>query len=104
MSREIGVLEGDTPQRRESDRLPTQAIGWIACLALAASLTYMFVRTLASPRDEVDALFFSLQVMASFFFLIYSVRLGNRVFITANVIALLNAAGTLAVQLLRHPG
>lgn len=92
----------DPPQRREADRQPTQTLGWIACATLAASLSYVFIRTLATPREDVDPLFFGLQSLASLFFLIYSVRLGNRVFVTANVIALLNAAGTLAVQLLRQ--
>jgi hypothetical protein len=99
---DTGEDHEQAPQRRDADQPPMQILGWIACLALAASLTYMFVRTLASPRESVDPLFFGLQSTASLFFLIYSIRLRNRVFITANAIALANALGTLAVQMLRQ--
>jgi lipid-A-disaccharide synthase-like uncharacterized protein len=90
------------PQRRASDRKPVKLLGWVACLALAASLTYTFVRALTQGADEVDPLFFGMQTVASFLFLLYSIRLGNRVFIAANAVALLNAMGTLFLTLIDH--
>jgi lipid-A-disaccharide synthase-like uncharacterized protein len=87
------------PQRRASDRKPVKIIGWVACLALAASLTYTFVRALIEGPADVDPLFFGMQTMASLLFLIYSIKLRNGVFIAANSIALINAAGTLVVGL-----
>ncbi|MEW5927009.1 MAG: hypothetical protein AB1941_05980 [Gemmatimonadota bacterium] len=85
------------PQRRASDRKSVQVIGWIACLALAGSLTYTFVRALTEGPDQVDPLFFGMQTLASLLFLVYSVRLKNRIFVAANAVALVNAAGTLVV-------
>jgi lipid-A-disaccharide synthase-like uncharacterized protein len=85
------------PKRRASDKLPVRILGWTACLVLAGSLTYTFVRSLAEGPDGVDPLFFGLQAMASFLFLLYSIRLKNRVFIAANAVAVVNAAGTLVV-------
>jgi lipid-A-disaccharide synthase-like uncharacterized protein len=87
------------PQRRASDRTAVKLIGWIACLALAGSLTYTFVRALTQGADEVDPLFFGLQTVASFLFLLYSIRLRNGVFIAANSVALVNALGTLVLTL-----
>lgn len=83
------------PQRRVSDRKSVKVVGWIACAALAVSLTYTFVRALLEGPAEVDPLFFALQTVASLLFLVYSVRLGNRIFVAANAVALFNAAGTL---------
>jgi hypothetical protein len=88
------------PKRRESDRGWVVAVGWVACLALAASLTYTFVRTLLDAQHEVDPLFFGMQAVASLLFLVYSVKLRNRVFIAANSVAVANAAGTLLLALL----
>jgi lipid-A-disaccharide synthase-like uncharacterized protein len=88
------------PQRRASDRKPVKLIGWIACLALAGSLTYTFVRALVDGAENVDPLFFGMQTMASLLFLIYSIKLRNGVFIAANSIALINAVGTLVVGLM----
>lgn len=85
------------PQRRASDRKSVQVIGWIACLALAGSLTYTFVRALVDGPDQVDPLFFAMQTLASLLFLVYSVRLKNRIFVAANTVALVNAVGTLLV-------
>jgi lipid-A-disaccharide synthase-like uncharacterized protein len=85
------------PKRRASDKLPVRILGWTACLVLAGSLTYTFVRSLAEGPDGVDPLFFGLQAVASFLFLLYSIRLKNRVFIAANAVAVVNAAGTLVV-------
>lgn len=85
------------PQRRASDRKSVQVIGWIACLALAGSLTYTFVRALTEGPDQVDPLFFGMQTLASLLFLVYSVRLKNRIFVAANAVALVNAVGTLVV-------
>jgi lipid-A-disaccharide synthase-like uncharacterized protein len=87
------------PRRRASDRTWVRAVGWMACVALAASLTYTFVRALVAGPDEVDPLFFAMQATASTLFLVYSIRLRNPVFIAANAVAVLNAAGTLAVGL-----
>ncbi len=85
------------PQRRASDRKSVQVIGWIACLALAGSLTYTFVRALVDGPGQVDPLFFAMQTLASLLFLVYSVRLKNRIFVAANTVALVNAVGTLLV-------
>jgi lipid-A-disaccharide synthase-like uncharacterized protein len=85
------------PKRRASDKLPVRILGWTACLVLAGSLTYTFVRSLAEGPEGVDPLFFGLQAVASFLFLLYSIRLKNRVFIAANAVAVVNAAGTLVV-------
>jgi lipid-A-disaccharide synthase-like uncharacterized protein len=91
------------PRRRASDRTAVRLVGWVACLALAASLTYTFVRALIEGPATVDPLFFALQTLASLLFLVYSVRLRNRVFIAANSVALLNAAGTLMLGLAGWP-
>ena len=85
------------PQRRASDRKSVQVIGWIACLALAGSLTYTFVRALVEGPEQVDPLFFAMQTLASLLFLVYSLRLKNRIFVPANTVALVNAVGTLVV-------
>jgi lipid-A-disaccharide synthase-like uncharacterized protein len=81
-----------------------RAVGWLACIALAASLTYTFLRALTAGPDEVDPLFFGMQAVASTLFLVYSIRLRNAVFIAANAVAVLNAAGTLVVGLLHRGG
>jgi lipid-A-disaccharide synthase-like uncharacterized protein len=86
-----------TPSRRASDRMAVKVVGWVACLALAASLTYTFVKALTQGPGQVDPLFFALQTLASLLFLVYSLRLRNPVFVAANCIALANAAGTLVV-------
>ena len=88
---------GKTPERRASDRKGVKVLGWVACLALAASLTYTFVKALVEGPGEVDPLFFALQTLASLLFLVYSLRLKNRVFVAANCVALVNAIGTLVV-------
>jgi lipid-A-disaccharide synthase-like uncharacterized protein len=85
------------PQRRASDRTSVKLVGWIACLALAGSLTYTFVRALVDGPEQVDPLFFAMQTLASLLFLVYSVRLRNRIFVAANTVALVNAVGTLVV-------
>lgn len=85
------------PKRRTSDQKSVQVIGWIACLALAGSLTYTFVRALVDGPAGVDPLFFAMQTLASLLFLVYSVRVGNRIFVAANTVALVNAVGTLVV-------
>jgi hypothetical protein len=92
------------PQRRASDKRWVKMVGWAACLVLAGSLTYTFVRALTEGPAEVDPLFFGLQSVASTLFLIYSVRLRNRIFIAANTVAVANALGTLAVSLLSRGG
>jgi lipid-A-disaccharide synthase-like uncharacterized protein len=90
------------PNRRASDRTRVKVVGWIACFALAGSLTYTFVRALVEGPDAIDPLFFGLQTVASFLFLVYSVKLRNGVFIAANAVALLNAAGTLVIALMER--
>ena len=93
---------GSTPKRRESDRKGVQVIGWLACLLLAGSLTYTFVRALVNGPEQVDPLFFGLQTLASLLFLIYSLRLKNTAFVAANSVALVNAIGTLVVAATAH--
>ena len=85
------------PKRRASDRTSVKVLGWVACLVLAGSLTYTFVRALAEGPGQVDPLFFALQAVASLLFLAYSLKVKNRVFVAANSVAVLNAAGTLLV-------
>ncbi|MBW3655980.1 MAG: hypothetical protein KY444_07720 [Gemmatimonadetes bacterium] len=75
-------------------------VGWAACVMLAGSLTYTFVRALTEGPEGVDPLFFGLQTLASTLFLVYSVRLKNRIFVVANAVALANAIGTMVVALL----
>jgi lipid-A-disaccharide synthase-like uncharacterized protein len=91
------VLPRMPPQRRSADRTSVKLIGWIACLALAGSLTYTFVRSLIEGPAGIDPLFFALQTLASFLFLVYSMKLRNTVFVVANVVALVNVVGTLVV-------
>lgn len=85
------------PQRRASDRRSVKLVGWVACLVLAGSLTYTFVRALLEGPQGIDPLFFGLQTLASLLFLVYSLRLRNRIFVAANGVALFNAAGTLVL-------
>lgn len=85
------------PKRRASDQGWVIGVGWVACIALAVSLTWTFVRSLTDGPGQVDPVFFALQSLASLLFLVYSVRLRNRVFIAANCVALVNAVGTLVV-------
>lgn len=85
------------PKRRASDRGWVVRVGWLACLFLAGSLGYTFVRALSGAADAVDPLFFGMQTVASLLFLVYSLKVGNRVFVAANSVALFNAAGTLLV-------
>lgn len=87
------------PQRRASDERWVKGVGWVACIALAGSLTYTFVRALADGTEGIDPLFFGMQSLASTLFLVYSVRLRNGIFIAANSVAVLNALGTLALAL-----
>ena len=92
------------PKRRAADTGWVKIVGWVACFALAASLTYTFVGALTKGTEDVDPLFFALQTVASTLFLVYSVRLRNRIFIAANTVAVLNAAGTLALALAARAG
>ena len=66
-------------------------MGWVACITLALSLTYTFVRALIDGPGDVDPLFFGLQAVASTLFLVYSLRLKNRIFVVANAVAVANA-------------
>ena len=92
------------PQRRASDQPWVKVVGWVACMALAGSLTYTFVRALREGTGGIDPTFFALQSLASALFLIYSVRLRNGVFIAANSVAVLNALGTLLLTLASRAG
>ena len=89
------------PSRRASDKKWVKIVGWVACIALAASLTYTFVKALTQGPDEVDPLFFAMQTLASLLFLVYSVRLRNGIFVAANSVALANAVGTLVLTLMK---
>jgi len=88
------------PRRRASDKRWVKVVGWVACLTLAGSLTYTFIRALTQGPQDVDPVFFAMQTVASTLFLVYSVRLRNGIFIAANTVAVLNAVGTLAVALM----
>ena len=92
------------PHRRESDKRWVRVVGWVACIALAGSLTYTFVRALTQGTQGVDPVFFAMQSIASTLFLVYSVRLRNGIFIAANSVAVLNALGTLALALAARGG
>lgn len=92
---------GDREQRRSSDRKSVVVLGWVACLVLSASLIYVFVRSLIDGPEEVDPIFLGLQTLASSLFLWYAIRLRNKVFMTANVVAIAAAVGTLVLLLLK---
>jgi len=88
-------------KRRLADRTSVQLIGWIACLMLSISLVYVFVRSMVNGPDEVDPWFMALQVTASILFFLYALRLKNKVFITANLVAIASAAGTLVLMVVK---
>ncbi|HEX8395143.1 MAG TPA: hypothetical protein VF665_22540 [Longimicrobium sp.] len=92
------------PTRRASDRGWVKMVGWAACLILAGSLTYTFIRALTDGPAGIDPWFFGAQTLASTLFLVYSLRLKNRIFIAANAVAVANALGTLAVALTGRGG
>ena len=85
------------PKRRTADRKSVKILGWVACLVLSGSLIYVFVRSLIDGPADVDPVFLALQTLASALFLAYSLRLKNRVFVTANGVAILSAVGTLVL-------
>ena len=85
--------------RRVSDRTSVKVLGWVACLVLSGSLLYVFVRSMKEGTDEVDPWFFALQTLASTLFLLYALKLKNRVFVTANAVAIASAVGTLLLML-----
>jgi lipid-A-disaccharide synthase-like uncharacterized protein len=92
--------EQDKQQAAENAEKPsTKALGWFACLLLSGSLIYTFVRSAKEGAQEVDPWFFGAQTLASTMFLLYALRLRNRVFVTANAVAILSAAGTLLLKL-----
>lgn len=93
--------KGEKEGRRKADRTSVKLIGWIACLVLSASLVYVFVNSLKEGTDDVDPVFLALQVVASVLFLLYALRLKNRVFVTANLVAIASAAGTLVLMLVQ---
>ncbi|HEU0076504.1 MAG TPA: hypothetical protein VFQ76_02575 [Longimicrobiaceae bacterium] len=76
----------------------------MACITLAVSLTYTFVHALTQGPGKVDPLFFAMQTLASTLFLVYSIRLRNRIFIAANAVAVVNAVGTLLVGVISKGG
>ena len=92
--------DDETQERRSSDKASVKALGWMACLLLSGSLIYTFVHSAKEGTQDVDPVFFGLQTVASTLFLVYSLKLRNRVFATANVIAIASAAGTLLLKLL----
>lgn len=85
--------------RRVSDRKAVQLIGWMACIVLSGSLIYTFVKSMKEGTQAVDPWFFAAQTLASLLFLLYSLRLKNMVFVTANAVAIASAAGTLLLKL-----
>lgn len=91
-----------SPKRRAGDTGWVKAIGWVACLTLAGSLTYTFISVLSGKDEGIDAFFFALQATASLLFLIYSVKIRSPVFVAANGVAVLNAVGTLLTVLVRR--
>jgi len=85
------------PERRLADRQSVKLLGWVACIVLSGSLIYVFVRSLIDGPSDVDPVFLTLQTLASSLFLVYSLRVRNKVFVTANGVALLSAVGTLVL-------
>ena len=83
----------------DAEKPSTKALGWLACLLLSGSLIYTFVKSAKEGAQEVDPWFFGAQTLASTLFLLYSLKLRNRVFVTANAVAILSAAGTLLLKL-----
>lgn len=88
------------PRRRVGDRGWVKGVGWAACLSLAASLTYTFATALSGGGERIDPVFFGMQTLASLLFLLYSLKLRNRIFVAANMAAVLNAVGTLVAAAL----
>ena len=82
-----------------AEKPSTKALGWAACLLLSGSQIYTFLRSAKEGTQDVDPWFFGAQTLASSLFLLYALRLRNRVFVTANVVAILSAAGTLLLKL-----
>ena len=74
-------------------------LGWAACLLLSGSLIYTFIRSAKDGGEKTDTWFFAAQTLASILFLLYSLKLKNRVFVTANAVAIASAAGTLLLKL-----
>lgn len=83
-----------------AEKPSTKALGWLACLLLSGSLIYTFIRSAKEGAGDVDPWFFGAQTLASTLFLFYSLKLKNRVFVTANAVAIASAAGTLLLKLL----
>lgn len=88
-------------KRRKADRTSVQVVGWAACLVLSGSLIYTFVTALVKGPEEADPWFMGAQTLASVLFLLYSVRLRNWVFVTANTVAIASALGTLILKALK---
>jgi len=91
--------DAQQPERRSSDKASVKALGWMACTLLSGSLIYTFIRSAKEGTHNVDPVFFTLQTVASTLFLLYSLKLKNRVFVTANAVAIASAAGTLLLKL-----
>lgn len=66
-------------------------IGWLASVILIATLTRQIVKQNRSADEGVSRWLFVGQCAASAGFVVYSVRLENRVFIVTNGCALLTA-------------
>ena len=90
----------DKDEAAENAEKPsTKAIGWMACLLLSGSLIYTFVKSVRDGGEKTDPWFFAAQTLASVLFLLYALKLKNRVFVTANAVAIASAAGTLLLKL-----
>ena len=92
---------GAERKRRKADRRSVAAIGWAACVVLSGSLIYTFVKALVHGPEKADPWFMAAQTLASALFLVYSLRLKNVVFVTANAVAIASALGTLLLKVLK---
>lgn len=91
---------GAGQKRRKADRTSVAVVGWAACLVLSGSLIYTFIKALVHGPEKADPWFMAAQTLASLLFLVYSLRLKNVVFVTANAVAILAAVATLVLKLL----
>lgn len=72
--------------------MTVDAIGWLASLVLLATLIHQIVKQWNNPSPESAPLWLFLgQASASALFIVYSVMVGNWVFIVTNSLLLLTA-------------
>jgi len=79
-------------------------IGWTASLVLLATLVRQIIKQAKNPKDEgVSTWLFLGQATASALFVVYSVMVGNWVFIVTNSCLLLTALAGQWISFWRRP-